>query len=390
MKKIEELNLEGKKVIIRVDYNVPIDEKGGIVDDNRIVESLKTIKYCLERNCKLILLSHLGKVKTEDDLKKKSLKVVSERLSELLGMNVKFIPKTRGEEVEDAISNMKEKDIIMIENTRFEDLDGKKESGNDPELGKYWASLGDVFINDAFGTCHRSHASNVGIASNMKEKALGFLVQKEVDNLQLVIDNPKKPFVVILGGAKISDKIETIKNLSLKADYILVGGAMAYTFLKAKGMNVGKSLIDEESLDFAHEMLEKTDKIILPIDSIVSKDMESDSYEVKETLDSDDIGLDIGPKTIKLFESYIEKSKTLFWNGPMGYYEKEIYQTGTKELCDFISKQDIISVVGGGDTASCVINMGYKDKFTHVSTGGGASLELLEGKELPGISCMER
>ncbi len=390
MKKIEELNLDGKKVIIRVDYNVPLDENGEIVDDNRIVESLKTIKYCLERNCKLILLSHLGKVKTEDDLKKKSLKVVSERLSELLGMNVKFIPKTRGKEIEDAISNMNEKDIIMLENTRFEDLDGKKESGNDPELGKYWASLGDVFINDAFGTCHRSHASNVGIASNMEEKALGFLIQKEVDNLQLVIDNPKKPFVVILGGAKISDKIETIKNLSLKADYILVGGAMAYTFLKAKGMNVGKSLIDEESLDFAKEMLEKTDKIILPIDSIVSKDMVIDNYEVKETLDSDDIGLDIGPKTIKLFESYIEKSKTLFWNGPMGYYEKEIYQTGTKELCDFISKQDIISVVGGGDTASCVINMGYKDKFTHVSTGGGASLELLEGKELPGISCMGR
>ncbi len=386
MKKIEELDLEGKKVIIRVDYNVPINEKGEIVDDNRIVESLKTINYCLNKNCKLILLSHLGKVKTEEDLKTKSLKVVSERLSKLLGKEVMFIPKTRGIEVEEAISNMNEKDIIMLENTRFEDLDGKKESKNDPELGKYWASLGDVFINDAFGTCHRAHASNVGIASNIKEKALGFLVQKEVDNLLPIINNPEKPFVVILGGAKISDKIGTIKNLALKADYILVGGAMAYTFLKAKGISVGKSLIDEESIEFAKQMLSSTDKIILPIDHITNKDTENNNFTVKDMLDSDDIGLDIGPKTIDLFESYIAKCKTLFWNGPMGYYENEVYQKGTKELCDYISKLNITSVVGGGDTASCIINMGYKDKFTHVSTGGGASLELLEGKDLPGIN----
>ncbi len=386
MKRIEELNLEGKKVIIRVDYNVPINDKGEIVDDNRIVESLKTIKYCLDKNCKLILLSHLGKVKTEDDLKTKSLKVVAKRLSELLNKDVTFIPKTRGKEVDEAIANMQEKDIVMLENTRFEDLDGKKESGNDPELASYWASLGDVFINDAFGTCHRAHASNVGIASHIKEKALGFLVQKELDNLLPIINNPERPFTVILGGAKISDKIETIKNLAKKADYILVGGAMAYTFLKASGVKTGKSLIDEESLNFAKEMLTKTDKIILPIDHVVSIDNKSSKYEIKDTFDNDNIGLDIGPKTIQLFKSYIEKSKTIFWNGPMGYYENEIYQTGTKELCDFISKLNITSVVGGGDTASCVINMGYKDKFTHVSTGGGASLELLEGKNLPGIN----
>ena len=386
MKKIEELDLDSKKVIIRVDYNVPLNDKGEITDDNRIKESLKTINYCLDHNCKLILLSHLGKVKKEEDLKTKSLRVVAKRLSELLNKEVTFIPKTRGSEVENIISNMKEKDIVMLENTRFEDLDGKKESGNDPELAKYWASLGEVFINDAFGTCHRAHASNVGIASNMKEKALGFLVQKELDNLLPIINNPTHPFVVILGGAKISDKIETIKNLSQKADYILVGGAMAYTFLKAKGIETGKSLIDLESLDFAKEMLEKTNKIILPIDHVTNIDMENDNYKVKDNLDKEDIGLDIGPKTIELFKSYLKDSKTIFWNGPMGYYEKSIYQEGTKELCDFISKLDCFKVVGGGDTASCVINMGYKDKFTHVSTGGGASLELLEGKSLPGIS----
>lgn len=386
MKRIENVVLENKKVIIRVDYNVPLDSNLNIVDDNRIKESLKTIKYCLEKNCKIVLLSHLGKVKKEEDKIKKSLKPVSIRLSELLNKNVLFIPETRGKLVEDSISNMKNQDIILLENTRFEDLDGKKESSNDQELAAYWASLGDVFINDAFGTCHRSHASNVGIASNIKESCLGFLVEKELDNLKLVTDSPKQPFVVILGGAKISDKIDTIETLIAKADHILVGGAMAYTFLKAKGINIGASLIDEESLEFARDMLEKTNKIILPIDHVISDSSDNNNFSIKENFDNNDIGLDIGPKTIQLFKNYLEKSKTIFWNGPMGYYENEVYQTGTKELCDFISNLEVISVVGGGDTASCVINMGYKDKFTHVSTGGGASLELLEGKNLPGIN----
>ena len=269
MKKIENVNLEGKKVIIRVDYNVPLDDNLNIVDDNRIKESLKTINYCLDKNCKIILLSHLGKIKKEEDKAKKSLKVVAKRLSELIGKEVKFIPATRGPLVDEAVLKMQPKDIIMLENTRFEDLDGKKESGNDSELAKYWASLGDIFINDAFGTSHRSHASNVGIASNIKESCIGFLIEKELDNLLPIINNPEKPFVVILGGAKISDKIGTIKNLISKADYILVGGAMAYTFLKAKGEKVGNSLIDSESLDFAKEMLEKSKKIILPIDHVL-------------------------------------------------------------------------------------------------------------------------
>ena len=386
MKRIDEMNLKNKKVIIRVDFNVPLDKNLKIVDDNRIKESLTTIKYCLDNNCKIILLSHLGKVKKESDKVTKSLKPVATRLSELLNQEVKFIPATSGRLVSDAVNNMQDKDIILLENTRFEDLDGKKESGNDPELAKFWASLGEVFINDAFGTCHRVHASNVGISKYIKESCLGFLVLKELDNLLPIIKEPERPFVVILGGAKIVDKIGTIKNLVNIADYILIGGAMAYTFLKAKGIETGKSLIDEESLAFCKEMLDKTNKIILPIDHVKSLDMESDEYLIGDNINSEEIGLDIGPKTIQLFKSYLEKAKTCFWNGPMGYYEKAIYQKGTKALCEIISNLSITSVVGGGDTASCVINMGYKDKFTHVSTGGGASLELLEGKELPGIS----
>lgn len=386
MKRIEDINLENKKVIVRVDYNVPLDDNLNIVDDNRIKESLKTIKYCLDKNAKIILLSHLGKIKKEEDKLKKSLKPVSIRLSELLNKEILFIPETRGDLVLESVNNMLPGDIILLENTRFEDLDGKKESGNDQELASFWASLGDIFINDAFGTCHRSHASNVGIASFIKESCLGFLVEKEVNNLKLVTDNPKKPFGVILGGAKIIDKIATIETLVKKADYILIGGAMAYTFLKAKGIDTGKSLIDEESLDFAKKMLEKTDRIILPIDHVVSDDTTSNNFLIKEDFSDEEMGLDIGPKTIELFKSYLEKCETIFWNGPMGYYENKIYQKGTKELCEFISNLNIFSIVGGGDTASCVINMGYKNKFTHVSTGGGASLELIEGKDLPGIN----
>ena len=386
MKRIEDINLNNKKVIIRVDYNVPMDKNLNITDDNRIKESLKTINYCLDKNCKIILLSHLGEVKTEDDLKTKSLKPVSIRLSELLKKEVTFIPETRGDLVNNAIENMKEQDIVMLENTRFEDLNGKLESGCDEELSKYWASLGDVFINDAFGTCHRSHASNVGISKYIKESCLGFLVLKEIDNLYPLINNPNKPYTVILGGSKISDKIGVLENLKDKADFILIGGAMAYTFLKAKGDNIGKSLYEEESIDFAKNLLNNTNNIILPIDHVVSSDINNDNYQVKDKIELDDIALDIGPKTIELYRSYLEKSKTIFWNGPMGYYENKTYQKGTEEICKIISNIDCISVVGGGDSASAVINLGYKDKFTHVSTGGGASLELIEGKNLPGIN----
>jgi len=389
MKRIEDIDIKNKKVIIRVDFNVPLDKDLQILDDNRIKASLKTINYCLDNNCKIILLSHLGKVKEESDLKTKSLKGVAKRLSELLNKKVIFIPEARGNKVTEAISNMKEKDIVLLENTRFMDLNGKLESNCDPELSKYWASLGEVFINDAFGTIHRSHASNVGIAKYIKESCLGFLVLNEIDNLMPIINNPKKPFTVIMGGAKVSDKIGVITNLLDKSTNILIGGAMAYTFLKAKGENIGKSLIDEESLEFAKETLNKTDKIILPIDHVVSNNMESNNFEIKEKLDDNDIGLDIGPKTIELYKKYLEKSKTIFWNGPMGYYENKVFQNGTRKLCEIISKLDTLSVVGGGDSAACVIEMGFKDKFSHVSTGGGASLELIEGKELPGLKAGE-
>ena len=385
MKRIDDINIKNKKVIIRVDFNVPLDDKQNIIDDNRIKESLKTINYCLDNNCKIILLSHLGKVKEKKDKKTKSLKVVAIRLSELLDKNVIFIDTPRGKEVDDAVSNMKEKDIILLENTRFLDLEGKLESGCDIELSKYWANMADVFINDAFGTCHRAHASNVGIAKYIKESCLGFLVLKELDNILPIINKPEKPFTLILGGAKVSDKIGIINNLIDKVDNILIGGAMAYTFLKAKGEEVGKSLVEEEYIKVAKEILSKSDKIILPIDHIVSSDMNSNKFDTKDKFDTNDIGLDIGKKTIDLFKKYLNDSKTIVWNGPLGYYENDLYKKGTEELCKIIANLNVTSVVGGGDLTSVVINMGYKDKFTHVSTGGGATLELLEGKKLPGI-----
>ena len=347
MKRIENVNLDNKTVIIRVDYNVPLNSNLEITDDNRIRESLKTITYCLDKNCKIILLSHLGKVKTEEDLKTKSLKPISIRLSELLNKEIIFVPQTKGELVDNTIANMKDKDIVLLENTRFEDLNGKLESGCDDELSKYWASLGDIFINDAFGTCHRAHASNVGISKYIKESCLGFLVLKELDNLNPLINNPDKPYIVILGGAKISDKIGVLENLKDKADYILIGGAMAYTFLKAKGENIGKSLYEEDSIEFAKDLLNKTKNIILPIDHVVSTDINSNNFKIKDLIGENDIALDIGPKTIELYKSYLEKSKTIFWNGPMGYYENKTYQKGTKELCKIISNLDCISVVGG-------------------------------------------
>lgn len=383
LKTIRDFDLEGKKVIIRVDFNVPI-KNGIITDDNRIKESLETINYAISHNAKVILLSHLGRVKNEEDLEKNNLLPVSVRLSELLNKNVIFINNTRGEELENAINNLNNGDVLLIQNTRYEDLSGKKESSNDLELGKYWASLGDIFINDAFGTAHRAHASNVGIATHLPS-GIGFLIEKELNNILPVIEEPIHPFTVILGGAKVSDKIGVIENLLDKADYLLIGGGMAYTFLKAKGLEIGKSLLEEERLEYCRELLNKTNKIILPIDHITSKSLESDEASIKETLEDNDIALDIGPKTIELFKDYITRSKTIIWNGPVGMFERSIYANGTKGLCEAFDKNMIV-IVGGGDTASAVINLGYSDKVSHISTGGGASLELLEGKELPGIS----
>ena len=385
-KTIRDYDLNNKKVIIRVDFNVPIKD-GIITDDNRIKESLKTIKYAIDNNAKVILMSHLGRIKEESDKEKNSLDIVAKRLSELLNQDVVFINETRGKKLESAINNLKPKEVLLMENTRFEDLDGNKESGNDKELGKYWASLGDLFIDDAFGTCHRSHASNVGIASNI-ENGIGFLVEKEINNLG-VLNNPERPFTVILGGAKVSDKIKVIENLVNKADYILIGGGMAYTFLSASGLPIGKSLLDSDNIEFAKTMLDKyPDKIILPIDSVNGKDI-SHGTEVSECFVSDMkddmIGLDIGHTTIKLFKQYLSDSKTIIWNGPVGYTEIEEFSNGTKSICEILKNLDAIKIVGGGDTAAAIINLGYKDYMTHVSTGGGASLEFLEGKTLPGI-----
>ena len=383
MKTIRDFDLNNKKVIIRVDFNVPIKD-GVILDDTRIKESLKTINYAIDNNAKVILMSHLGRIKEESDKVKNTLKPVSVRLRELLNKEVVFVPTTRGSELENAINNLNNGDVLLMENTRFEDLPDKKESKNNEELGKYWASLGDIYINDAFGTAHRAHASNVGIASNL-ESGIGFLIEKELNNLLPAINEPKKPFTVILGGAKVSDKIGVIENLVNKADYILIGGGMAFTFLKASGVEIGGSLLDEENIEFCKKMLkEHKDKLILPIDVVT---------DLKECFITDitkeEKGLDIGSKTVKLFKQYLENSKTIIWNGPVGMFEEEKYSNGTKGICEILKNIDAVKIAGGGDTASAVKNFGYEKVFTHISTGGGASLELLEGKVLPGIAIIK-
>ncbi|MBR2833426.1 MAG: phosphoglycerate kinase [Bacilli bacterium] len=386
-KTIKDYDLKGKKVIIRCDLNVPIKD-GIIVDDNRIRESLKTIKTVIRRKGKVIILSHLGRVKTEEDKKKYTLRPVAERLSTLLKKNVTFVDATRGEKVEEAINKMKNRDIVMLENTRFEDLKGEKESKNNPTLARYWASLGDIFVNDAFGTIHRKHASNVGIAKRLPN-AIGYLVRKEITILSEVLDNPKRPYVVILGGSKVSDKIEVIDNLVCKADYVLIGGAMAFTFLKASGFKVGKSLVEKEYTDYCKGLLETYEnKIVLPIDVMVGTSISEKEKGKKRFINEikeDEMGLDIGPGTVKVFKQYLDDAGLIFWNGPIGYFENKNFSLGTKSLLEIISKTKAKTILGGGDTASAAINMGYQGKITHISTGGGASLEFLEGKELPGF-----
>lgn len=390
-KTIRDFDLNNKKVIIRVDYNVPIKD-GEITDDNRIVQSLDTINYAIDNGAKVILMSHLGRVKNIEDKETNTLEPVAFRLSELLGKEVIFVDETRGELLEEEINNLESGQVLLMDNTRFEDIEGKKESGNDPELGAYWASLGDIYINDAFGTAHRAHASNVGIASNLPN-GIGFLIEKELENLSIATSEPDRPFTVILGGSKVSDKIGVIKNLVDKADYILIGGGMMFTFLKAEGFKIGKSLLDEESLEFCKEMISKyPNKIILPVDTACGTELSNDtSVRIAKISDihDDEMGLDISYGTIDLFETYINMSKTIIWNGPVGAFEYNNFSGGTKSLCEILSKVDAKVIIGGGDTAAAAINFGYKDSFTHISTGGGASLELLEGKVLPGIDIIE-
>ena len=388
---VTDLQVEGKKVLVRVDFNVPLKD-GVITDDNRIVQALPTIKYLIDHNAKVILFSHLGKVKSEEDKAKLSLRPVAERLSELLEKPVTFVPETRGEKLEAAINALKEGDVLLFENTRFEDLDGKKESKNDPELGKYWASLGDLFVNDAFGTAHRAHASNVGIASQL-ESAAGFLMEKEIKFIGGAVDNPERPFVAILGGAKVSDKIGVINSLLDKADKVLIGGGMAYTFFKAMGREVGLSLLELDRVELAKEIMQKAgDKLVLPIDNVVAKEFSNDAVATivaSDAIPADQEGLDIGPKTVELFASYLKDAKTVVWNGPMGVFELPNFAKGTIGVCEAIANlEGATTIIGGGDSAAAAISLGYADKFTHISTGGGASLEYLEGKELPGVAAI--
>ena len=391
---VKDVDLKGKKVLVRVDFNVPVKD-GVITNDNRITAALPTIKYILEQGGRAILFSHLGRVKEEADKEGKSLAPVAADLAAKLGQEVKFIPGvTRGAELEAAVNALEDGQVLLVENTRYEDVDGKKESKNDPELGKYWASLGDgIFVNDAFGTAHRAHASNVGISANVEKAVAGFLLENEIAYIQEAVEAPERPFVAILGGSKVSDKIGVIENLLEKADKVLIGGGMTYTFYKAQGIEIGNSLVEEDKLDVAKALLEKANgKLILPVDSKEANAF-ADYTEVKDTegeaVDPGFLGLDIGPKSIAKFDEALTGAKTVVWNGPMGVFENPDFQAGTIGVMDAIVKQPgVKSIIGGGDSAAAAINLGRADKFSWISTGGGASMELLEGKELPGLAAL--
>ena len=393
-KTIKDLSVKGKTVLVRVDFNVPM-QSGRITDDKRIVAALETIQYLIDHQAKVVLFSHLGKIKQAEDIENpdRDLQPVAKRLAELLDQEVTFCPQTRGSELESAIQSLKEGEVVLVQNTRFEDLDGKKESKNDEELGKYWASLGDLFVNDAFGTAHRAHASNVGIAQHL-ESAIGFLMEKEVQFLGEAVDQPKRPFVAILGGAKVSDKIKVIENLIQKADKIIIGGGMAYTFFKAQGWEIGQSICEDDRLAIAKEILEQAgDKLVLPVDTVVAKEFsnEADHHVVPSNqIPAEEMGMDIGPKSIELFTETLQDAATVVWNGPMGVFEMANFAKGTVGLCRAIAQlQDATTIVGGGDSAAAVSQLGFEDQFTHISTGGGASLTYLEGSELPGLVAID-
>ena len=390
-KTVKDIDLKDKKVLVRVDFNVPLKD-GVITDDTRIKAALPTINYVLEQGGKAILFSHLGRVKTEEDKEGKSLAPVAKRLGELLGKEVTFVPETRGEQLEEAIRNMKDGDVVVFENTRFEDVDGKKESKNDTELGKYWASLGDVFVNDAFGTAHRAHASNVGIASTGIPTVAGFLMEKEIKFIGEAVEEPKRPMIAILGGAKVSDKIGVIENLIPKAEKILIGGGMTYTFYEAKGIKIGNSLVEADKVELAKELIEKAgDKLVLPIDNVCAPEFSNDveTQVIEGDIPDGLMALDIGPASVKLFADTLQGAKTVVWNGPMGVFEMSNFAKGTIGVCEAIANlEGATTIIGGGDSAAAAEQLGFADKFTHISTGGGASLELLEGKELPGLAAI--
>jgi len=389
-KTIRDIELKEKKVLVRCDFNVPLDENLKITDNRRIVGALPTIKYLLENNCKVILCSHLGRPKGEVN-KKYSLLPVAEELSRLLNQKVTLADDVTGESAKELTNNMKERDIVLLENVRFD----SREEKNDETLSKELSELAEIFVNDAFGTAHRAHSSTTGVASFLPAVS-GFLIEKELEFLGNALENPKRPFVAILGGAKVSDKIAVIDSLLEKVDTLMIGGGMAYTFFKSMGYNVGKSLCEEDKLDLAQELMKKAEeknvKLLLPIDNVIAKEIAPDT-ETK-VIDTGDIaddweGLDIGPKTIELFKQELKDAKTVIWNGPVGYSEYEIFANGTRGVAEILSSlEDCITIVGGGDSAAAVEKLGYGDKITHISTGGGASLEFLEGKKLPGIEAL--
>ena len=368
--------------------------KGGVItDDTRIRAALPTIEYVINNGGKAIVFSHLGRIKAAEDFAKNDLTPVAKRLSELLNKEVKFVNATRGAELEAAAASLGEGEILMFQNTRYEDLEGKKESKNDPELGKYWASLGEVFVNDAFGTAHRAAASNVGIAANVSETAAGFLLEKEIKYIGGAVDEPVRPYVAILGGAKVSDKIGVIEALLEKADKVLIGGAMSYTFFKALGKNIGVSKCEDDKVELAKELLAKAQgKLVLPVDHVVTTefaDVAGTAKSIDETAENE-MGLDIGPKTLELFAKELAGAKTVVWNGPMGVFEMKNYAVGTIGVCELLANlEGANTIIGGGDSAAAAEQLGYADKVSHISTGGGASLEYLEGKTLPGIACVD-
>lgn len=389
-KTIKDYDLHGKRVIIRCDFNVPMKD-GKITDDTRIQAALPTIEYAINESAKVILMSHLGRVKEEKDLVKNDLFPVAQRLSNLLNQKVLFCKATSGSELKDAVDGLKDGEVLLMQNTRYEDLNGKKESSNNPELGAFWASLGDIYINDAFGTAHRAHASNVGIASHLPN-GIGFLIEKELNHLDS-LKNPERPYVIIMGGAKVSDKIKVIENLAPIADKIMIGGGMAFTFLKAKGIDIGKSLLEEDSLEFCQKMIATYgDKLVLPVDVNVTTEFSEETphhiCKVSE-IGADEMAMDIGPETIAMMKEVLANAKTVFWNGPLGVYEMKEYQKGTNELLNAVANSSIHSVLGGGDIVAAASELGFKDKVSHASTGGGATLEFLEGTELPGIAIIQ-
>ncbi len=390
-KTVKDIDVNGKKVLVRCDFNVPIDsETGKITDNRRIRAALPTIQYLLNHNAKVILCSHLGRPKGEFNLKY-SLKPVAEELSKLLNKDVKLAKDVIGESAKELTSNMKEGDIVLLENVRFH----KEEEQNDPEYSKALASMAEIYVNDAFGTAHRAHSSTTGVADYLPAVS-GFLIEKELEFLGGALENPKHPFVAILGGAKVSDKIGVIENLLDKVDTLIIGGGMAYTFYKAQGHHIGTSICEEDKLDLAKSILEKAQekgvKLLLPVDNHVSSEYSNNGEE--KMVDSTEIpdgfmGLDIGPKTIEKFEEAVKDAKTVVWNGPLGVCEFDKFATGTKAVATMLSKLDAITIIGGGDSAAAIEKLGLADKMTHISTGGGASLEFLEGKTLPGIACLQ-